>query len=119
MAIRHLKVLFLILTALLLVICPFVLNSDFYIHVLIMVFLWSMICLSLNIVFGYAGQLSLAHGALFGIGAYASAILVLQVGWNFWLALPAAAVLSGLVGFLIGIPSLKTRGPYFVIVTLF
>lgn len=97
---------------------PFVVKSDFFIHTAIMVMLWSMVCLSLNIIFGYAGQLSLGHGALFGIGAYTCAILVTKAGWNFWVALPVASMGAGFIGFLIGIPSLKAKGPYFVIVTL-
>lgn len=118
MTARNFKGLFIIVGVIGLMAFPFIVKSDFYIHVFIMVMLWSMICLSLNIIFGYTGQLSLGHGALFGVGAYTCTILVTKVGLNFWLSLPAAAAAAGLVGLLIGIPSLKTKGPYFVIVTL-
>ena len=102
----------------LLIIFPLVIKSGFALHVLTLILLWSLLCISLNIIFGYAGQLSLAHGCLFGLGAYIYGVLAIKIGVNFWLAFPIAGLSSGLVGFLIGIPSLKLRGPYFVIVTL-
>ena len=72
----------------------------------------------LNLILGYTGQMSLAHGGFFAIGAYGVAILTYTLGWNFWLALPAAALLAAFVGFLVGMPALRTRGSYFAIATL-
>ena len=115
---RKLKGIIILVGGICIIVLPFFLDNDFYIHILISVMIWSILCLSLNIIFGYAGQLSLAHGALFGVGAYTHAILTMKAYWNFWLALPSAALFAGLIGFLIGIPSLKARGPYFVIITL-
>ncbi len=79
---------------------------------------WAIATLSLNLILGYTGQASLAHGALMGIGAYAFGILVQRVGLNFWLALPLACLITAFIGLLIGLPSLRTKGPYFAIVTL-
>lgn len=79
---------------------------------------WSMAAVSLNLVLGYTGQASLAHGAFMGIGAYAFGIFAERVGLNFWPSLLLAGSVTALLGFLIGLPSLRTKGPYFAIVTL-
>ncbi|MDD5415160.1 MAG: branched-chain amino acid ABC transporter permease, partial [Smithellaceae bacterium] len=62
--------------------------------------------------------MSLAHGGFFAIGAYGVAILTYTMGWNFWLALPVSALLSAFIGFLLGMPALRTRGSYFAITTM-
>ncbi len=80
--------------------------------------LFAIGALSMNLILGYTGQMSLAHGGFFAIGAYGVAILTYTLGWNFWLALPAAALLAAFVGFLVGMPALRTRGSYFAIATL-
>jgi len=77
-----------------------------------------LLALGLNIVAGYAGQLSLAQAAFFGIGSYASALLMLNYKLSFWLAAPLGALFSGLIGAAIGFPTLRLKGPYFVISTM-
>lgn len=72
----------------------------------------------LNLVTGYLGEISLAHGAFFGIGAYTSAILVEQAEAPIFLALPAAAALSFLAGTVLGLPALRLNGLYLTLVTL-
>ena len=109
----------LILTILVIaVIIPLVVTNKYYMNILIMSGIWSIVALSLNLILGYTGQVNLAHGAFFGIGAYASALLMLKLKIGFWLALPMAAVIAGFFGFLIGLPALRTRGSYFAIGTL-
>ena len=100
------------------VIIPQVVTNKYYMNILIMSGIWSIAALSLNLILGYTGQVNLAHGAFFGIGAYASALLMLKLNWNFWLALPLASALAGFFGFLIGLPALRTRASYFAIGTL-
>jgi branched-chain amino acid transport system permease protein len=100
------------------VIIPLVVTNKYYMNILIMSGIWSIVALSLNLILGYTGQVNLAHGAFFGIGAYASALLMLKLKLGFWLALPFAAVIAGFFGFLIGLPALRTRGSYFAIGTL-
>ena len=100
------------------VIIPQVVTNKYYMNILIMSGIWSIVALSLNLILGYTGQVNLAHGAFFGIGAYASALLMLKLNMNFWLALPLAAAIAGFFGFLIGLPALRTRGSYFAIGTL-
>jgi len=86
--------------------------------ILVLICIWSIMSVSLNLIYGYTGQLSLGHSAFLGIGAYALGLLAVKLHLGFWPAFFAATAISGLFGFLIGIPALKLRGPYFVLVTL-
>ncbi len=97
---------------------PLWLASPYFLHVVIMAGIFGVLALSLNLLLGYTGQLSLGHAAFFGIGAYASALLTLRLEWSFWLALPGAVALAALAGWLIGRLALKLRGAYFVLVTI-
>ena len=74
--------------------------------------------LSLNLLVGYAGQISLGHGALLGVGAYAAGLASSGAGLPMWLALPIAALVSGLIALIIGFPALRLRGLYLAIVTV-
>ena len=74
--------------------------------------------LGLNVVSGYSGQLSLGHSAFFGLGAYASTILVTDHAWSVLATLPAAAVLGFAVGVVAGLPALRLQGHYLSLVTL-
>ena len=97
---------------------PFWLADPYFLHVVIMAGIFGVLALSLNLLLGYTGQLSLGHAAFFGIGAYTSALLTLRLEWSFWLALPGAVALTALAGWLIGRLALKLRGAYFVLVTI-
>ncbi len=97
---------------------PFLGINKYMINIIIYAGIFSIGTMSLNIIMGYAGQVSLAHGAFFGIGAYGLALLTNKAHLNFWLSLLLACLITALVGFLIGLLAFRTRGPYFVIVTL-
>ncbi len=73
---------------------------------------------SLNLITGYAGQISIGHAAFYAIGAYTAAILSTAFGWSFWLTLPAAALVTFASGLLIGAPSLRVEHDFLAIVTL-
>jgi branched-chain amino acid transport system permease protein len=92
--------------------------SDYALHVAVLSFVYLLPALGLNLVYGYAGLLSLAEGAFFGIGAYASALLALRLGWPFWLAFPAAGLVCALVAVPMAVPALRLRSYSFVMVTL-
>lgn len=94
------------------------LSGKYQIHILTLGMIWAIAALSLNLILGYTGQASLAHGAFLGIGAYTFGILIARVGVNFWLAIPLACLCTAFLGLLVGLPSMRTRGPYFAIVTL-
>ena len=92
--------------------------DKYQIRIMTLAMAWAIAALSLNLILGYTGQASLAHGALMGIGAYSFGIFAQRVGLNFWLALPIACLITAFLGLLVGLPSLRTKGPYFAIVTL-
>lgn len=89
--------------------------KNYYLHIAVLSLLHILLALGLNLIAGYAGQLSLAHAAFFGIGAYTAALLTLTQHWSFWLAAPMGALVAGLVAVAIGLPTLRLKGPYFVI----
>ena len=97
---------------------PFWIGSAYHLHVLIMAGIFAVLAMSLNLLLGYTGQLSLGHAAFFGIGAYTSALLTLKLEWSFWIGLAAGAALAGVAGWAIGRLALKLRGAYFVLVTI-
>jgi branched-chain amino acid transport system permease protein len=97
---------------------PFWLTSPYYLHVLIMAGIFAVLELSLNLLLGYTGQLSLGHAAFFGIGAYASALLTLKLERSVWEGMLLGMILAGVAGWGIGRLALKLRGAYFVLVTI-
>lgn len=90
---------------------------DLFLHLWIMIFIYTIFAMSLNLEMGYTGLFNFGHVAFFGIGAYASALLTLH-RVPFELAFVAALVAAGLFGFLLSIPSLRLRGDTFGIATL-
>jgi len=78
----------------------------------------AMAVIGLVIISGYTRQIHLGQMAFVGLGAYTSAILLTKVGMNFWLTIPCAIIVSGLIGAIVGIPTLRLRdGPYLALVT--
>lgn len=84
-------------------------------HYLVMVGIYSILAVSLNLLVGYAGIFSLAHAAVYGVGAYASAIVALKLGLGFWGGLVVAAVAGACAAALVGIPSLRVAGDYYIV----
>jgi branched-chain amino acid transport system permease protein len=84
----------------------------------ILMLISSILATSLNVLMGFSGLVSMAHAAFFGIGGYASAILTTRHGLSFWMALPLATLITALVALVIGVPSFRTRGIYYIIVTI-
>jgi branched-chain amino acid transport system permease protein len=87
-------------------------------HILVMVGLYVSLGASLNLVAGYTGLLSMCHAAFYGIGAYATSLLMLQAGQGFHASLALAIVITGALSLIVAIPSLRLRGDYFVLATL-
>ncbi len=97
---------------------PILLTDRYHRHLLVLSGIFAILALSLDIIMGYLGELSLGHAAFFGLGAYVSALLSLNFNLPFWITMPLAAIITGTMGVLIGIPSFRLRGPYFAIITL-
>jgi branched-chain amino acid transport system permease protein len=102
---------------LLFVIIPFI-SSNYILYVVNHIGIAAIAAIGLNILIGYTGQISLGHGAFFGVGAYAAAILATTVGFPFWLSIISAGVITALVGVVFGLPSVRLKHLYLTIATL-
>lgn len=96
---------------------PTFVQNDYFIHILVMAGINILLVLSLNIISGFVGYISLGHAAFFGIGAYTSALLALK-GVPVWIAMFLSMPTAALIGFLIGYPVLRLKGHFFAIATL-
>ncbi len=92
--------------------------SGYLVTVLITIGIYVILALSLNIITGYAGQISLGHAAFMGIGAYTSALLYTKAGLGFWPAFVLAGLMAGLVGAVLAIPCLRVRDDFLAITTM-
>jgi len=99
---------------------PVFVSSGFVLNLAIMVLYTTLLGQAWNLLAGFGGQYSFGHALFFGTGAYASAALQVHLGWNAWLALPAAVACGAAVGILVGALSFRygLRGSYFALVTL-
>ncbi|MFQ5401471.1 MAG: branched-chain amino acid ABC transporter permease [Anaerolineae bacterium] len=104
----------LMLTAL---VIPFILPG-YLIFIVTLGGVWAIAAVGLNLLTGYTGQISIGHAGFVSLGAYTSALLTLKAGLSFWLALPIAGIVAGIVGFGLGLPALRLSGPYLTIATL-
>ena len=97
---------------------PFLLGNDYYLTVLTLSAINAIIVVGLNLLLGHAGQISMAHGAFYGLAAYTSAVLTATLGLPVLVGGLAGILLTGLVALLIGIPTLKLHGHYLAMATL-
>jgi branched-chain amino acid transport system permease protein len=99
-------------------ILPWFLPSNFYVRVATLVYINALAVLGLNLLMGFAGQVSLGHAAFFGLGAYAVAVGPTHLGIPSWAALTGGVVLSALIAFVVGRPILRLKGYYLAVATL-
>ena len=109
---------YLLLYALAIGFLPLALTNNYHLMVLNIAALNIIIVIGLTLLLGYAGQISLGHAAFFGLGAYLSAIFTTTCGMPLWPTLVLAMILTGLIAYVIGIPTLKLEGHYLVMATL-
>ena len=102
----------------LLAIVPAIVTNLYHIQVMIFIGIYTILTLSLNLLNGYVGLLSIGHAAFYGVGAYASAKLVMTLGLPFPLAMLGAGAVAGLIGYLIAKPTLRLSGIYMTLATL-
>jgi branched-chain amino acid transport system permease protein len=107
-----------ILVAAIVIILPAFFPSAYYYRVGALVFIFALAVVGLNLLMGFAGQVSLGHAGFVGIGAYSVAIGPVYFGVPSWLGLFAGAILSGAVAFAVGRPILKLKGHYLAVATL-
>ena len=89
-----------------------------YVDIMVFAGIFCLVSIGLSMLMGYAGQLSLAQAAFFGIGAYTSGILTSRFGLNPWMVMPAGMLLAALVAWLLGIPALRLKGHYLAMATM-
>ncbi|AUN99245.1 ABC transporter [Bacteriovorax stolpii] len=123
------------LLQLLLILVPFTLplwvQNEYYVHsILGRIFIYTILVVSLDLVVGYIGDISIGHAGLFAVGAYTMGVLnstaaanmgstmTLFLEWPFFPALIASVIVTGFFGFLLGFPSLRTSGPYLAVTTI-
>jgi ABC-type branched-subunit amino acid transport system permease subunit len=97
---------------------PLVVRNTYYLYLVQVICVYTVACIGLNLLSGYAGLMSFGHGGLFAVGAYALAISVVDLGWPWPAAFGAAVAASAIAGLLLGIPSLRVRSYYLALVTL-
>jgi len=89
----------------------------YLLHLFILVGIYAILSMSLNLISGYTGLLSIAHAGFYGIGAYVAALMALHAHTNFLLNIACGIVAAGLLSLVVAVPSLRLRGDYFVIAT--
>ena len=98
------------------VLTPFL--SSYHLNIFLMVGIYSIVVMGLNLLMGNAGQVSLGNASFFGIGAYVSALLTTRWGIDFWLALPLAAIVAGISGYVVGFTAIRLRHAYLAMATV-
>ena len=101
-----------------LILFPVLSPGQFLLHLMIMIFMHAVISQSWNIIGGFSGQISLGHGAFFGIGAYASSFFYVEFGLTPWIGIIIGILICAVIAILVGIPMLRLSGHYFAIATL-
>jgi branched-chain amino acid transport system permease protein len=97
---------------------PQVVTNTYWLGLLNFLIIYSILCLSLNLILGFTGLLSLGHAAFYGIGAYTTAILMTRYHVGFLPAMLASAMLALVFSLFLGIPASKVRGDYFTLLTI-
>ena len=92
--------------------------GEFQVFLLTQSLIWGIFALSMGLLLGYVGQINLGQAAFVALAAYISTVLRLQLGFSFWLAAPVTLLLVVAVAILVGLITLRLRGPYFVLVML-
>lgn len=101
-----------------LLIIPFSLRESYLLNVMVFIGIHTMLAVALNLLMGYAGQISLGHAAFFGMGAYISGIFTTRFGLDPWLVIIMAALCAAAIAFAMGFPILKLKGHYLAMATL-
>jgi branched-chain amino acid transport system permease protein len=101
-----------------LLLLPLFVKDFYHLQIIDMIGIYIIFSISINILTGFLGQISFGQAGFWGIGAYTSALLCTKLHFPFWLDLVSAVAVTGLFGFLIGLPALRLRGSYLALATL-
>jgi branched-chain amino acid transport system permease protein len=100
-----------------LLVLPYLLSS-YYLGLVITMVIFALFAMSLDLLIGYTGLVTLGHAAYFGIAAYTTGLVALRLGGGVWLAFPAGLIAAAITATMFGILALQTRGSYFLMITL-
>ncbi len=114
---KFLAVPFAAAAAFILYILPRFFSMDYYLHIFVMSEIYAVLALSLSLLVGFTGQVSLGHAAFYGMGAYVSALLSVRFGLSFWVTFWMGGLFAGLAAFCIGRLVLRLRGHVLAITT--
>jgi branched-chain amino acid transport system permease protein len=112
---KHLTLIFIGILA---VAFPFLVPSDYYLHLVIIALMWVVIGSAWNLLAGYTGQVSFGHAMFFGVGAYTAGIIVTKLEMSAWWGMMFGGVAAMLIGLFVGWVCFRLRGPYFALATL-
>jgi len=105
--------------AAILLVLPHLFTMDYYLHIFVMSEIYAVLALSLALIVGFSGQVSMGHAAFYGIGAYVSALLSTKMGLPFWVNFWISGAAAGLISYIIGKLVLRLRGHVLAITTAF
>jgi branched-chain amino acid transport system permease protein len=88
---------------------------DYIFYILILVDIYIILAVSLNLLMGFTGMISMAHAGFMSIGAYTTTLLITSLGMNFLLTIPLGVLIAGLVSALLALPSLRVKGEHYII----
>ncbi len=97
---------------------PWIVTNDYYLRVVIMVMLYSIVAMSINLVVGFCGQLDMGRGAFVGLGAYWSALMTTKMHMPFLLSFISAGIFAAIVGMVLGFICMKSSFDYLTLITI-
>jgi ABC-type branched-subunit amino acid transport system permease subunit len=107
-----------IIVAIISLIFPLVIRSDYYQHLVIIALIWVIVGAAWNLLAGYTGQVSFGHAMFFGTGAYTAGILATKLGLSAWWGMAFGGIVAMIVALFVGWVCFRLRGPYFALATL-
>jgi len=97
---------------------PRMVTDDYWMHMIIMTGMWMILAVSMDLIYGYGGQLNLGHASFAAIGAYFTALLMLRLNLSYWVAMPLSGLGAAVISLLVGVPTMRLKGLYLGLATL-
>ena len=97
---------------------PLATSNTYYLYLACSIGLLTIVAAGLNVLAGFAGQISLGHAGFYALGAYGAALAATRLGWPLWASVPAGTIVAAIVGAAVGAAALRVSGPYLAMVTI-
>ena len=115
---KYLRAIIGVLLALVVLAVPSLMPDNYYVGLANLTLIYIIVAIGLNFIYGYTGYISFAQAGFFGVGAYTSALLAVDLQVNFWVALPVSGISAAIFGVMLGLPALKLSGHYLAMATI-